>query len=222
MKFLEKVGESAGIAVNYVGGIAAIWMGGGVTFFSLLGGVMFGMSLPLGVFMTAFGIAPAAGGIWLLRRGKVLKQLFTVKLQKEDVRRLAYQHKGYLKPSELADHHQWDEERALDVLKNLAAEDPERIELQLDYESGELSFEFRDICLALDARKEYSALPISETVERKAIEIAMTLGKTIDTFQDYVAFTRETVSAHHSQKKEERYRAKIEHFLNEIDELRKE
>ena len=79
-----------------------------------------------------------------------------------------------------------------------------------------------DIRRALEARKEYSALPISETVGRKAVEIAMTLGKTIDTFQDYVEFTRETVSEHHKQKKEERYRAKIEHFLDEIDGLRKE
>ncbi len=222
MKFLEKLTEGAGIAVNYAGGIAAIWLGGIATFITLLLWSLLGMSVPLGIFMAAFGLAPAAGGVWLFRRGKVLQQLFKVKLQKEDVRQLAFQHKGCLKPFELAKHHHWDEERALDILKNLAAEDPERIELQLDYESGELSFEFRDIRRALEARAGYNALPISETVGRKAVEIAMMLGKTIDTFQDYVEFTRETVSEHHKQKKEERYRAKIEHFLAEIDALRKE
>ena len=222
MKFLEKLSEGAGIAVNYIGGLAAIWMGGLVTLFSLIAWSMFGISVPLGGILGLFGLAPIGGGIWLFRRGKVLQQLFKVKLQKEDVRRLAFQHKGYLKPSELAAHHHWNEERALDILKNLAAEDPERIELQLDYESGELSFEFRDIRRALETQKAYSALPITETVGRKAVEIAMTLGKTIDTFQDYVEFTRETVSEHQKQKKEERYRAKIEQFLEELDELRKE
>lgn len=222
MKFLDKLTEGAGIAVNYVGGIAAIWMGGLVTLFSLIAWSVFGISVPLAGILGLFGLTPIGGGIWLFRRGKVLQQLFKVKLQKEDVRRLAFQHKGRLKPSELAASHNWEEDRALNVLKNLAAEDPERIELQLDYESGELSFEFRDICRALEARKEYSALPISETVGRKAVEIAMTLGKTIDTFQDYVELTRETVSEHHKQKKEDRYRAKIEHFLDELDELRKE
>ena len=222
MKFLDKLTEGAGIAANYVGGIAAIWLGGIVTLFSLIGWSMFGLSVPLGAILGLFGIAPIGGGAWLFRRGRVLQQVFKVKLQKEDVRRLAFQHKGRLKPSELAAYHNWDEERALNILKNLAAEDPERIELQLDYESGELAFEFRDICRALEAQKAYSALPITETVGRKAVEIAMTLGKTIDTFQDYVEFTRETVSEHQKHKKEERYRAKIEQFLDEIDELRKE
>jgi hypothetical protein len=52
------------------------------------------------------------------------------------------------------------------------------------------------------------------------VEISMMLGKTIDTFYDYVEFTRQTVSEHQKQKRDEKYRTKIEQFLREIDELK--
>jgi len=220
MKLFEKLTEGAGIAVNYIGGIASLWFGAVCSLLSLIIWGLTGMSLPLGIFLGVFGLAPIGGGIWLFRRGRVLRQLFKVKLQKEDVRRLAFQHQGRLKAADLAQYHSWSEERALNILKNLAAEDPERIDLQLDYESGEIYFEFSDIMRAIESQKQYQALPISETVGRKAVEIAMTLGKTIDTFYDYVEFTRQTVSEHQKQKKDEKYRTKIEQFLREIDELK--
>ncbi len=100
------------------------------------------------------------------------------------VRKLAFRHQGRLKPADLAREHAWTEERALETLKNLAAEDPERIELQLNYDSGEIYFEFADIIRAIEQRETYQALPFSETLERKAIDIAFTLGKTINTFKN--------------------------------------
>ncbi|PIE34066.1 hypothetical protein CSA56_09120 [candidate division KSB3 bacterium] len=222
MKLSEKLIEGAGITLHYVGGLASIWCGLALSMVALIWWGAAGVSIPWAIFTGVFGLPPIAGGVWLFRRGKVLRQLLKVKLLKEDVRRLAFQRQGKLTPDDLARHHAWSEKHALNVLKNLVAEDPDRVELQLDYESGEIFFEFSDIMRALDAEKQYQALPISEAVGRKAAEIAMMLGKTIDTFNEYIAFTKETVSEHKREKKEEKYRAKIEQFLEEIDELKQE
>lgn len=222
MKFLEKVTEGAGIALNYVGGIAALWVGAICTLLSLVIWSIAGIGIPSAMFFGLFGLAPLGGGIWLVRRGKIQQQLFKVKLQKELVRRLAFKHQGRLKPADLAREQEWTEERALNTLKNLAAEDPERVELQLNYETGEIYFEFSDIIRAIEERQGYQALPISESLERKAIDIAFTLGKTIDTFQEYLAYTKDASFQRHKQKKEDVYRAKIERFLQEIDELKQQ
>jgi len=222
MKLSDKLTEGAGIALNYIGGIASMWFGAVCTLFSLVFWGITGMSVPLAIFIGLFGLAPLGGGAWLFRRGRILRQLLRVKLQKNDVRRLAYQNQGRVTPGELAQHHNWSEERALNILKNLAAEDSDRIELQLDYESGEVYFEFPEIIQALEAKKQYQTVPISESVGRKAVEIAVMLEKTIDTFHDYVELTKETVSAHRKEKREERYRAQIKHFLDEIDELKQQ
>ena len=150
----------------------------------------------------------------------MLRDILKVKLQKETVRKLAFQKQGRLTPKDLARAQGWGEEKALNVLKNLAAEDPERMVLQLNYDSGEIYFDFSDILESLEARKQYQALPLSNALGEKAVDIAMILGKTIDTFQDYVEMTRETVSHQQHEKREERYRAKIERFLDELEELK--
>jgi len=220
MKFLEKLTEGAGIALNYAAGVASIWFGAVCTLISLGIWGVWGVGLPSVLFFALFGLTPIGGGAWLFRRGKIQKQLFKVKLQKEAVRELAFTHQGRLKPIELANDQEWTEERALEVLKNLVAEDPDRIELQLDYESGEIYFEFPDIIRAIEAQAQYQALPISETLGRKAVEMAVVVGKTIETFREYTEYTQQTVSEHRKQKKEEKYRAKIEQFLHEIDKLK--
>lgn len=222
MNFSEKLTQGAGIAFAYAGGVAALWLGGLCTLFSLIFWGISGFSLPLALFFAIFGLAPLGTGFWLFRRGKVLRDLLKVKLQKETVRKLAFQKQGRLTPKDLARAQGWGEEKALNVLKNLAAEDPERMTLQLNYESGEIYFDFSDILESVDARKQYQALPLSNALGEKAVDIAMILGKTIDTFQDYVEMTRETVSHQQHEKREERYRAKIERFLNEIEELKQQ
>ncbi|GAK60334.1 hypothetical protein U27_00225 [Candidatus Vecturithrix granuli] len=222
MKFLEKVTEGAGIALNYMAGVASLWFGAVCTLIAFVIWSVAGVGLPSIFFFAIFGIAPLGGGVWLVQRGRIQRQLLKVKLQKEMVRKLAFRHQGRLKPADLAREQDWTEERALETLKNLAAEDPERIELQLNYDSGDIYFEFSDIIRAIEQREAYQALPISETLERKAIDIALTLGKTIDTFQEYLAYTRQTASQRQTQKKEELYRTKIERFLREVDELKQQ
>ena len=222
MKMLEKVTEGAGIAVYYAGGMTAMWGGGLATLIALgIWGVS-GLSLPLAIGWACFGGAPLAGGIYLFRRGKILKDVLKVKLQKETVRKLAFTHHGRLRPSDLAAAQGWTEDKALNVLKYLAAEDSARIELQLDYESGEIYFDFPEIQRALNAQKQYQALPLTDTLAQKAVEMSMILGKTIETFQEYMAFSRETVAEHREQKHADRYRHKIERFLQEIDELKQQ
>ena len=222
MNLSEKLTQGAGIAFAYAGGVAALWLGGLCTLFSLIFWGISGFSLPLALFFAIFGLAPLGTGFWLFKRGKVLREILKVKLQKETVRKLAFQKQGRLTPKDLARAQNWGEEKALNVLKNLAAEDPERMTLQLNYESGEIYFDFSDILESVDARKQYQALPLSNALGEKAVDIAMMLGKTIDTFQDYVEMTRETVSHQQHEKREERYRAKIERFLDEIEELKQQ
>ncbi len=220
MRFLEKVTESAGIALNYVAGVASIWFGLVCSLGFLVFWGVAGVGLQSALIFGMFGLTPIGGGVWLFRRGKIQKELFKVKLQKEVVRELAFTRQGRLRPIELATEQDWTEERALTILKNLAAEDADRIELQFDYDSGEIYFEFPEIMRAIEARQQYQALPISQTLERGAVEMAMKLGKTIETFLKYKKYTTHTMSEHQKKKKEEKYRAKIERFLGEIDELK--
>ena len=222
MNLSEKLTQGAGIAFAYAGGVAALWLGSVVTLGSLIAAGAGWLNIWLVLIWGLFGAAPLGTGFWLFKRGKVLREILKVKLQKETVRKLAFQKQGRLTPKDLARAQNWGEEKALNVLKNLAAEDPERMTLQLNYESGEIYFDFSDILESVDARKQYQALPLSNALGEKAVDIAMMLGKTIDTFQDYVEMTRETVSHQQHEKREERYRAKIERFLNEIEELKQQ
>ena len=220
MKLSEKLTKGAGIALNYVAGLGSIWFGAICTMISLGIWGISGFGVSSGIFFLVFGATPIGGGIWLFRRGRIQQQLLKVKLLKEAVRKLAFKKQGRLRPSDLAHDRDYTEEHALEVLKNLAAEDPDRVELQLDYDSGEIYFEFADIMRAIEARKEYQALPISETLGRKAIDIAMILGKTVETFYEYVDYAQKATTDHQKQLKAEKYKRKVEHFLQEIDELK--
>lgn len=220
MKLLEKFTQGAGIALSYTGGIASIWFGAMCTMISLAIWGIGGLSIPLSVFWVLFGITPVSGGVWLLRRGKIQKELLKVKLLKETIRSLAFSHKGRLTPQQLSAAKGYTDDQALHVLKNLAAEDPARIELQLDYQSGEIYFDFPDIRRAVESQKEYQALPISKTLQKGAIDIALTLGKTIETFREYVEYTQHSVSDRRKHDNSEKYKVKIERFLNEIEELK--
>lgn len=221
MKLLEKVTQGAGIALNYLVGLGALWLGAGCTLISLIiWGLSGGIGPYSGIFFALFGVTPIGGGIWLFRRGKIQQQLFKVKLLKEAVRKLAFQHQGCLRPAELANAQDYPEEKALDVLKNLAAEDPDRVELQLDYESGDLYFEFSDIKRALEAKREYQALPVSETLGKKAVEIARMIGKTVETFQDYAEYAQRAAKDPQVQRKVEKYKHKMEQLLHGIEELK--
>ena len=70
--------------------------------------------------------------------------------------------------------------------------------------------------------KEYQALPISKTLDNKAIEIARALGKTVETFYDYVECARQASTDRRKQEKVEKYKRKIEQFVREIEELKQQ
>lgn len=217
MKLVDKLLHGAGIALHYMLGLGLLWMGGGITLLCLILWGIIGMSGPLGIALAVFGLTPLAAGVWLFRRGRIQQQLLKVKLLKESVRKLAFAHHGRLRPAELANAQGLSEEDALKVLRNLVAEDPQRVELQLDYASGELYFEFADILRAIEARKEYQALPASNTLGTKAVDIAMMLGKTVDTFYEYVECAKSTMA---DEKRMEHYKQKVTQFLQEIEELK--
>lgn len=222
MKMLEKLTEGAGIAFNYVAGVASLWVGAGFTLISLIWWAISGLNAPLAVFFSLFGALPIGGGILLFRRGRIQQNLLKVRLLKEAVRKLAFRKQGRLRPIDLAQERDYTEEQSLEVLKNLVAEDPNRIELQLDYESGEIYFEFPGIIRAIESQREYQALPISKNLGRKAVEIAMVLGKTVETFHEYLEYTQKTASDHRKQTKTEHYKRKVEQFLEEINELKQQ
>jgi hypothetical protein len=221
MKMLEKIGEGAGIAMNYVVGAGMIWFGIGSTLISLL---IWGLSGGVGpysaIFFALFAALPIGGGSWLFRRGRIQQQLFKVKLLKETVRKLAFERQGRLRPLELAQAKSYSEDRALNVLKNLAAEDPDRVELQLDYDSGELYFEFPEIIRSIEAQRAYQALPKSKTLDRNAVDLARMLGKTVETFYDYVKCSQST--SQRDLEKVEKYRQKLNQFVREIAALKQQ
>ena len=222
MKLSEKLTKGAGIALNYVAGLGALWFGAGGSLISLIVWGITRAAIPSALIFLFFGAIPIGTGIWLFRRGRIQQQLLKVKLLKEAVRKLAFKKQGRLRPIDLAQERDYTEAQALEVLKNLAAEDPDRVELQLDYDSGAIYFEFADIMRAIEARKEYQALPISETLGRKAVDIAMILGKTVETFYEYVDYAQTAAADHQKQLKAEEYKRKVEHFLQEIDELKQQ
>ena len=148
MKMLEKVTHGAGIALNYIAGVASMWFGGVCTLITLAIWGFAGFGMPLVIFFVLFGVIPIGVGAWLFRRGKIQRQLLKVKLLKETVRKLAFKNKGRLRPIDLAQERGCPEEQALEILKSLTAEDPNRMNLQLDYESGDIYFEFSDIIRA--------------------------------------------------------------------------
>jgi len=212
----------AGIALNYVAGAGAIGISAVSTLISLAFWGTAGISTPLVFFFLLFGALPLGGGVWMLRQGAIRQKLLHVKLLKEMVRQHAFKYEGRMRPIDLAQAEQYSEQKALETLKNLAAEDPERIELQLDYDSGEIYFEFVDIRRALAARKEYAALPVSETLGRKAVEMAVMIGKTVETFYDYVEYAHKSVNDNRKTQKAEQYKEKVEHFLRELGDLKQQ
>lgn len=226
MKMLEKFGKGAGIAANYAAGALALWFGGGFTVFMLLLWTLLsyfqveGVVLPLAISTALLGLGPIGVGTWLFRRGRIQQQLFQVKLLKEAVRKLAFQRQGRLRPRELAEAKKYSEERALNVLKDLAAEDPDHVELQLDYDSGDLYFEFPDIVRSLDAQREYQALPHSETLDSRAIDMAKMVGKTVETFYDYVKCSQSTTRR--NQEKIEKYKHKLNQFVRDMETLKQQ
>jgi hypothetical protein len=217
MKMLDKVTEGAGIALNYLVGLGMLWFGSGCSVLTLILWAIFGLGVALSVFGAVFGLLPIGLGVWLFRRGRIQQQLFKVKLLKEAVRKLAFQHDGRLQPAALASAQGYTTDKALNILKNLAAEDPERVELQLDYDSGELYFEFADIRRALAARAEYQALPPSATLGLKAVELSQMVGKTVETFYEYVAYAQNAAT---DPKKIEKYKQKVTQFVEEIEALK--
>ncbi len=76
----------------------------------------------------------------------------------------------------LAREHAWTEERALEIFaRTWAAKRSERIELQLHHDWRDL---FGITAIAgTEQRETQQALPFSETLERKAIDIAFTQAK---------------------------------------------
>ena len=64
----------------------------------------------------------------------LLIDFLRLKLRRVLVLIVAFHSDGRLTPKELASAQGWSVEHALNVLKNLAAEDPERMTLQLDYD----------------------------------------------------------------------------------------
>ena len=62
MNLSEKLTQGAGIAFAYAGGVAALWLGGLCTLFSLIIWGIAGFSLPLGLFFGIFGLAPLGTG----------------------------------------------------------------------------------------------------------------------------------------------------------------
>ncbi len=155
MKNPEKISERFGINFDFHMGMAALILGSLNTFIFLSIWAHWGVQVSGIITYVGLGMVPLLIGVGLLRRGRLRKAKFTKKLLQDTVRRIAFRSGGRIKPLDLVNTLGYTSQKALQLLRELAAEDPENIELKLDYDTGEIYFEFQDILKSIEANKSF-------------------------------------------------------------------
>ena len=210
MKIYDKVVAGAGAAVSFAGGVVLV-VGSLIVTMAVL--IIWGVSGSVGVFssvfLALFGAIPLVTGIFLIRRGIVLKQVLAARLENDKVRRIAFEHHGRLRPIDLAKEMGCTENEARDILSNLAAQDTSQIELDLDFDTGDLFFDFIDIKRLSDHQRSYQSPSHAAPVQKTAIDYAILIRKTVDAFLNY------------GNDPKERQRRQVERYLDRINQKRR-
>jgi len=168
MRNPDKISEKSSITFNFTAGVVSIAAGLLNTFLFLMVWASWGVH-PSGIAAyVGLGLVPLGIGIGLLRRSRARKAKFTKRLLRDVVRKIAFRNHGRVKPLDLVRVLGYNSQEALRVLREIAAEDPENVELQLNYDTGEVYFEFQDILKSIEAGKSYeeSAGPPPSVVQQ--------------------------------------------------------
>jgi formylglycine-generating enzyme required for sulfatase activity len=155
MKNPEKISEKFGINFDLNMGIAALILGSLNTFIFLSIWAHWGIQIEGIVAYIGLGIVPLFIGVTLLRRGRTRKTKLVKKLLQDTVRRIALRSGGRIKPLDLVNTLGYNSQKALQILQELAAEDPENTELKLNYDTGEIYLEFQDILKSIEAGRSF-------------------------------------------------------------------
>jgi formylglycine-generating enzyme required for sulfatase activity len=155
MKNPEKISERFGINFDFTMGTAALILGSLNTFIFLSIWAHWGLQVSGIIAYLGLGMIPLLIGIGLLRRGRTRKAKLVKKLLQDTVRKIALRNGGRIKPLDLVDTLGYNSQKALKLLRELAAEDPENIELKLNYDTGEIYFEFQDVLKSIEADRSF-------------------------------------------------------------------
>lgn len=155
MKNPEKISEKFGINFDLNMGIAALILGSLNTFIFLSIWAHWGIQIEGIVAYIGLGIVPLFIGVTLLRRGRTRKAKLVKKLLQDTVRRIALRSGGRIKPLDLVNTLGYNSQKALQILQELAAKDPENTELKLNYDTGEIYLEFQDILKSIEAGRSF-------------------------------------------------------------------
>ncbi|HWP49935.1 MAG TPA: SUMF1/EgtB/PvdO family nonheme iron enzyme [Candidatus Limnocylindrales bacterium] len=155
MKNPEKISERFGINFDFTVGTAALILGSLNTFIFLSIWAHWGLQVSGIIAYIGLAMIPLLIGIGLLRRVCLRKAKFMKKLLQDTVRRIALRNGGRIKPFDLVTTLGYNSQKALKLLRELAAEDPENIELKLNYDTGEIYFEFQDILKSIEAGRSF-------------------------------------------------------------------
>jgi len=222
MKNLDKISEGAGITFDFVAGSASVAIGLLNTFLFLIAWAAWGLQAPIVAIYLLFGLTPLGIGVGLLKRGKARKTAFKRKLLRDSIRRIAFRNQGRVKPLDLVSTLGYTSREALQALREITAEDPENIDLYLDYDTGEIYFEFQDIIKSVEAGKSYEEnLVQPRTWTEAASRVAKRIDEVLNLFDTYREYKRQLLAEGSLNGKLEEYKSRVKQLREEIERIRR-
>jgi hypothetical protein len=222
MKDLDKISEGARITFDFVAGIISLVAGTLVTFLFFVAWATLGLQAPVVGGYILFGLLPLGMGITLIKRGRDRKAIFKRKLLRDAVRKIALRKGGKVKPGDLINTLGYTSSEAIQALRTLTAEDPDNIDLQLDYDTGDIYFEFQDIIRDTQGNASYKGV-ISEspTWTDTALNVAKRVDQILTLFNTYRECRRQLMSQSALNGKLEEYKSKAQQLQEEIERIRR-
>ncbi|HWP46943.1 MAG TPA: hypothetical protein VNM22_07245 [Candidatus Limnocylindrales bacterium] len=222
MKSIDKISEGVSITFDFAAGGVSVLIGLLVTFFFLLVWGIFGLQAPFVAGYLLFGLTPLGIGIGLLKRGHTRKTAFKRKLLRNAIRKIAFQNRGKVRPLDLVTGLGYSSQEALQALREITAEDPENIDLQLDYDTGEIYFEFQDIIKSIEAGKPYEETFFNpRTWTETAAKVAKRIDELLNLFDAYRTYKHRLLAESSLNGKLEEYQFKVRQLREEIEQIRR-
>lgn len=222
MKSIDKISEGASIAFNFAAGGVSILIGLVITFLFLIIWGILGLQAPFVAGYLLFGLTPLGIGIGLLKRGHARKTAFKRKLLRNSIRKIAFQNQGRVRPVDLVTEWGYTSQEALRALREITAEDPENVDLQLDYDTGEIYFEFQDIIKSIETGKPYEENFFNpRTWTETATQVAKRIDEVLNLFDAYWTYKQRLLRESSLNGKLEEYKSKVWQLREEIEQIRR-
>jgi formylglycine-generating enzyme required for sulfatase activity len=155
MRDPDKISKKSDIQFDFNVGATTLAVGILNTFFFLMVWASWDVHTSGVIAYLVLGFTPLIIGVGLLKRSHTRKTAFLKRLLRDAVRRIAFRNEGKATPLDLVVALGYSSRKALQVLRDVAIEDPDNVELRLNYNTGEVYLEFRDIIKSIEAGKSY-------------------------------------------------------------------